>query len=338
MTYRKARIRLTISNLIIIMIITLTFSAIVYGIGSNIIDHRLHLQSERISRELPKLPTFHNRFLIRPDTDIRGAKNELFIKLATFNLVIFVFAGIASYLLAKRTITKLEDLNNIQKNFTANVSHELRTPLTSIKMEGEVALLNKKNNNADLKKTISSTLEEVNKLEKIINNLLKLSKLEEVDIRSSFINLDINRAIQASIKKLKPIAELKKIDIKYKKTNAKILGDYESIEELFVIILDNSIKYSSNNSKIDVEVKLLRNNILISIKDQGRGIKEEDIPNIFNRFYKTDKSRNNNNEGGFGLGLSIAKMITDLHDGNIKVKSKINQGTTVEITLPKNDL
>jgi len=333
--FRNAKTQLTLSYTVIITAITLFFSGIIYQIGARIIDRDLHRQHNIINQLHINGPIL----IPRPDNQIIQSKHELLIKLVILNIAILFFSLIASYFLAKRTLKPIKESLNQQKNFTSDVSHELRTPLTAIRMESEVALLNKKSTKEDLEKTIQSNLEEVDKLEGIISNLLKLSRLEASEIKSSFKNYDLNEITNSAINKIGYLAKIKEIKINNKETNLKVYGDKESIEQLLVIVLDNAIKYSNKKSGVDITYKNSRDGVSIIIEDKGRGINSDDLDHIFDRFYKADKSRTKDQENkGYGLGLSIAKMISDLHDGEIKITSEEGNGTTVEIVLPKNAL
>lgn len=330
-----AKTQLTLWYTVIITVITVFFSGIIYQIGARIIDRDLHRQHNIINQLHLNGPVL----IPRPDDQIIQSKHELLVKLIILNIAILFFSLIASYFLAKRTLKPIKESLNQQKNFTSDVSHELRTPLTAIRMESEVALMNKKSTKEDLAKTIESNLEEVDKLEAIISNLLKLSRLEASEIKSSFKNNDLNEISNSAITKIDHLAKNKEIKINHKNTNLKVYGDKESIEQLLVIVLDNAIKYSPRKSDINITYSTSRDEVSIIIEDKGRGISPSDLDHIFDRFYKADKSRTKDQENkGFGLGLSIAKMISDLHDGEIKITSEEGKGTTVEIILPKNAL
>lgn len=330
--FKNATIKLTFWYLTIIFFINIGFSVIVYSIGSYQIDHGLHSQIRRLEQQYP---IFQKNDLIKSNLDIDSSKHQLLLKLFIYNLSILVLSGFASYFLAKRTLQPIEDSHIQQKRFTSDVSHELRTPLTAIKMESEVALLNPKSTTKELKKTISSNVEEVEKLEKIINNLLKLSKLEADDIRSSFTKLSSKTMTAKAIEKVSVLAKNKSIDITNESKNFDIYGDEESVTQLITIILENAIKYSANNKLIEITSINNKDTNLLIIKDHGIGIGKDDLNNIFSRFYKADKSRNNK---GYGLGLSIAKMIADIHAVNIVVTSSEGKGTTVDLVFPRNDL
>ncbi|MPN44664.1 Alkaline phosphatase synthesis sensor protein PhoR [bioreactor metagenome] len=129
-------------------------------------------------------------------------------------------------------------------------------------------------------------------------------------------------------------ADKKNIKILTKINSQKVIGNYEKLVELLIIFIDNAIKYSPNNTKISLVTISNKKNLLIKIIDQGIGIDQKDLPHIFDRFYQANNSRTKNSDSGYGLGLSIAKQIVDLHHGKIEVESKLNRGTTFIIHLP----
>jgi len=127
---------------------------------------------------------------------------------------------------------------------------------------------------------------------------------------------------------------VKKIKLISKVAPAKISGDYSRLVELFIIFLDNAIKYSPENTVIKIISQTKKNRIITKIIDQGIGISDKDLPHIFDRFYQSDLARTKTKESGYGLGLSIAQKIIQLHHGQISVKSKIDHGTIFTISLP----
>jgi two-component system sensor histidine kinase ResE len=187
----------------------------------------------------------------------------------------------------------------------------------------------------ELKSILSSNLEEVNKLEKLINNLLRLSRLEADELRENFGLIYLREVINDAIAIVMPQSRAHKIEIEAKLIDSQFYGDQDSITQLMVIFLDNAIKYSPNGSKVKIETIKKDNKLLIKIKDQGIGIDKESLEHIFDRFYRAESSRNkaSGNEG-YGLGLSIAKMIADVHGAVINISSQPEKGTEVVVELP----
>jgi signal transduction histidine kinase len=333
--FKSAYTKLTIWYLAIVMFISIVFSVILYSIASNQLMEEIKRESYRIYKHFPII---NSEPVLHPHNDLLYGDHIIILRLIIFNLVVFIAAGIASYFLARITLKPIEVNHEQQKVFTSNVSHELRTPLTALKMESEIALMNPKKDTKSLVETIKSNLEEINKLESLINNILKLSKLETEEIQNDFKTLTTKEVITKTIDKLKVIANNRDINISFKAShpNLTIQGDEESIIQLITIILDNAIKYSYQSSTINIKDYLENHHVVIEIKDSGQGMSEETLRHIFDKFYRADNSRNKAIEG-YGIGLSIAKMIADIHQINIVVSSQLQKGTTVRLIFPKQD-
>ncbi len=330
--FKKAYIQLTLWYLAIVMTISIMFSFALFNVVSSELSDGLKRESARIYNQYP---IFHNESILHPNQDLKYEEHVIILRLISFNIIVLVSAGFASYFLARKTLYPIEEAHHQQKIFTANVSHELRTPLTALKMEDEVVLMNNNASLSELKSTIKSNLEEVEKIESLINSILRLTKLENDELRSEFRSIELNEVVKQSISTLTPIATKKNITINLPETKKySVFGNKESLVQLLIILLDNSIKYSRNSSKISISVEHYdKKQILISIVDNGIGINKDKLKQVFDRFYQADLSRNNQTEG-YGLGLSIAKSIVDLHNGNIVISSIEDKGTTVRVYLP----
>lgn len=318
--------------LAIVMAISLVFSFVLYRVATGELQRGLNHETQRIYNQFP---VFENNPILRPTTDFDDGAHRILLRLIGFNLIVLVTAGGASYWLAKRTLEPIEEAHEQQKRFTADVSHELRTPLTALRMESEVALLNKKASSKDLRNTLSSNLEEVGKLESLINNLLRLSRLEADELQQGFTNLSSKELVQAAVRQVSTLAKARKTTIKTSGDSAIIFGDQDALVQLLVILLDNAIKYSEDNSQVTVNSVVVGGHLNLEVIDHGDGIDHQSLEHLFDRFYRADQSRQKSGEQGFGLGLSIAKMIADLHEANIVVTSQPNHGTTVTVTLAK---
>lgn len=332
--FRSATFKLTAYYLAIVMTISLLFSIVVYAIGTNEIASGIQIQSARIYRQFP---VFYNNPILHPSQDIDTSDHYLLLKLVFLNIIVFIVAGLASYLLAKRTLNPIQEAHEQQKRFTSDVSHELRTPLTALKMESEVALINPDITIKELKSTIKSNLEEVTKLEALINNILRLSRLEADELRQNFGIISTKQVIDEAVKQVSRQAKQRNIKLEEKVVDLPFKADFSSISQLIVILLDNAIKYSSDSSNVKITVHKTNEDISFKVADHGIGISEESLKHIFDRFYRSEGSRSKvDNKEGYGLGLSIAKMIADIHNGEIIVASQLAKGTEVEVRLPIN--
>jgi two-component system, OmpR family, sensor histidine kinase CiaH len=333
--FRTARIKLTAWYLLIIMMISLAFSLTIYRSLSDELDRVEHIQQLRIQRDVFGLdsPPSSAHIIIDPDI-ILETKHRILFFLASINLIILGTSSLAGYFLAGRTLKPIKEMVDEQSQFITNASHELRTPLTALKSEIEVNLRNKKLTISETKKILRSNLEEVNNLQTLSDGLIKLTQFQKGQTNFPITKIDIVNIINDAIKKIYKLSFNKQITIDNQITAENIEGNAQMLTELFVIFLDNSIKYSPINSTIRLYSEKTDGHIIIHIQDEGMGISPKDIPHIFDRFYRADKSRTKNDISGYGLGLSIAKKIIDSHQGSIKVQSKIGIGSDFSVQLP----
>lgn len=229
-------------------------------------------------------------------------------------------------------ISESERLEQLRRDFVANVSHEFRTPLTVISGSVEAILDGAVDEKEDLERYYKRILSETRSLQRLVGDLLELSQLQSGKISMNMDEVDISSLLSDVSKGMQTIAAKKNIRIDYFPVLSlpPVLGDYDRLRQLFVIFIDNAIKYSPEGTEINITAGADKT-LDVSIEDHGYGISEETLPYIWDRFYKTDKSRK---IGGTGLGLAIAKHLVQLHKGSVSVKSSLNIGTTVTVSLP----
>jgi len=333
--FKLAYFKLTVFYVLIIMAVSITFSLSLYKISSDELGQGLGRQS-RVIKELPK-NNFIDAFL--PDFEeirreqLKESNQRLQTNLVYFNLLILFLSSLLGYFWAKKTIQPIEEMVLAQNRFTADASHELRTPLTAMRSEIEVFLRDQNQSLSEGKKLLSSNLEEIEKLEALSGALLKLAKYQE-DVKSDFKRTSLIKIITKAFEKVESLAEKKLIDFENRFSEVEVVGDQISLIELFVILLENAIKYSSEKKTISISVESDSHYAIVKIKDQGSGIKASDLPHIFDRFYRADHSRTKNEDSGYGLGLAIAKNIVDLHQGIIGAKSEQGLGSEFTVKLP----
>ncbi|KMQ49787.1 Phosphate regulon sensor protein PhoR (SphS) [Chitinispirillum alkaliphilum] len=240
-------------------------------------------------------------------------------------------------LLVMNDITRLKKLEKMRQDFAANVSHELRTPLTSIKGFIETILSGAKDNPHDTERFLKIVNKHVNRLESIIEDLLNLAKIEK-ETEKSEIALSPNHLYpicQRAAETCHSSATEKNITLKID-GNSKLqaLSNPFMLEQALVNLIDNAIKYSTENTTVQIVLSQNESNSRIEIIDQGIGIDRKYLPRVFERFYRVDKARSRK-VGGTGLGLSIVRHIILAHSGTISVKSKPGKGSTFTIELPK---
>ncbi|MDO8657133.1 MAG: HAMP domain-containing sensor histidine kinase [Candidatus Levybacteria bacterium] len=330
--FQSARLKLTAWYLVIIMVISIFFSFAIYT-GVNVEFRRFERMQERIKERQDEGLPFNGRPRFNPEV-INQARARVITILGIINLSILGIAGATGYFLAGRTLKPIKKMVDEQNRFIEDASHELRTPLTSLRSEIEVGLRNKKLNLENSKMLLQSNLEEVVSLQMLSDNLLELAQTEKSINSFDFTNVSIIDVIDNAIKKLDGPIKEKQIKIEKKVEDVNIPGIQDRVKELFVLLLDNAIKYNPPKSKISIKTERDNGMIKITVKDNGIGIEEEDLPYVFDRFYRASKSRSKEQVSGYGLGLSIAKKIVILHNGTIAIESKINKGTTFVVELP----
>jgi signal transduction histidine kinase len=327
--------------LLIIMLVSFSFSMVIYRMTTFELDRIERMQRLRIERQLPEsfriTPPNNNVFLRPLDPElVVETKNRLKMLLAFINLAILMISTGGGYFLAGRTLKPIKEMMDEQNQFITDASHELKTPLTSLKTEIEVNLRDKKLTLDGAKKLLKSNLEEVNHLQALSDGLIKLTQYQRGTNGLIFTEISLNSVFNEAVKKVANLARNKKIEIANKVNDLKIQGNKQALVELFVIFLDNSIKYSPQKTKIKLTSKKTDNHVLVYITDQGIGIEEKDLPHLFGRFYQADKARTKSEMTGYGLGLSIAKQIVEKHHGSIKVQSQPKKGTVFTVQLPVN--
>lgn len=332
--FESARIRLTAWYLLIIMSVSILFSLVIYN-GINVELQRFE-QIEEIAQEFESQGLVPPKQISRSRVDpemISAARARLITTLGIINLVILAVSGFAGYFLAGRTLRPIQHMVDQLNRFVSDASHEMRTPLTSLRSEIEVSLLNKKLTLPQAKKLLQSNLEEVIQLQELSDNLLELTQYDNTNNAVLFAPVSTAEVLKEAVKKVHGQAKKKNITIEQTFKEVIVTGNKDRLRELFTILLDNAIKYSNSESTVKVTSKHEKKSVYISVSDQGIGIDKKELPYIFERFYRSDKSRSKKIDG-FGLGLSIAKKIVTMHKGSISVKSVPQKGTTFIIRLP----
>jgi len=230
-------------------------------------------------------------------------------------------------------ISEKEKLEQMRKDFISNVSHEFRTPLTVIKGNLE-SIIDGMTQPEDIVDTCITLVKETNRLERMVKDLLDLSKLESGTLEIEFIPVDINLLINDTIRSFKLLIGNKDIDLQLSLQSnlPTVLSDYYKLKQLLIIFLDNAIKFSPYKGILEVSTKADNKNMYITIKDNGIGIPKDEIQYLGEKFFKADKARNAKMEGT-GLGLSIAKRLVKVLNGQFYIESDLDKGTTITISF-----
>lgn len=239
-------------------------------------------------------------------------------------------------LLVFHDITELKKLEQMRKDFVANVSHELKTPITSIKGFSETLLDGAMNDQETLKAFLDIILKESDRLQILIQELLDLSKIEQHGFRLTIGKVNLEKEAEEVLGILRGRAAAKEIQLELAPVvgTVEIDGDADRLKQVLINLVGNAITYSPNGATIRISLIEQGEKVSIVVKDSGIGIEKNEIPRIFERFYRVDKARSRNS-GGTGLGLAIVKHIIEAHKGYIEVTSEVGKGTTFTVKLLK---
>jgi len=318
--FLQARLKLTVYYTGGVFIVLLIFSLAVFGMFTKSIVSNLEYEG----------PDYGNEANIEMRI-IDKAQDQLETTLITIDgLVVILIAGLGYYL-AGKTLKPIEISYRRQKKFVADTTHELRTPLAVMKTGAE-AILSGDNGKEEYKKLTQDSLEEINHLSIMVNDLLFLARSDDLQ-KVEFSENNFSRLIFKQIELMRAYAEKKNITIKDKiSKELYISGNKLYLKRLLTNLIKNAIDYNKPQGEVVISLQKNKNQIELRITDTGIGIKEDDLKHIFDRFYKADQARVKQSSGA-GLGLSIVQEIVKLHQGKIDIKSKFDIGTEVIVVF-----
>lgn len=232
-------------------------------------------------------------------------------------------------------VTRERKLEDLRREFLGDVSHELRTPLTYLQGYTEALLDDMVKNQEERNKYLNIILEETLRLRRLVDELLDLSHIEAGNLDIKKNNVSIEHIAEKVSKKVRPICNNKNVElvIKIQDEIPMIVADEDRIEQVLINLVDNAIRYSAENTKVVIKVRPSGEGVIVSVKDSGPGIPQEELPFVWERFYKVDKSRERR-KSGTGLGLAIVKKIVELHKGRVWVQNCDEGGTEFSFFLP----
>jgi two-component system phosphate regulon sensor histidine kinase PhoR len=232
-----------------------------------------------------------------------------------------------------RDVTELRRAERLRRELTANISHELRTPLTSIKGFTETLLEGAIADEEACRRFLAIIDSEAARLMKLVDDLMDLSRLESRAVSMEPAPVRLDALVTGALSGMRPQADRRRITLRETTDPAIVMADRDRILQVLTNLLDNAIKFTPEGGTVDVSVTSTPAGAVVSVTDTGRGIPADDLPRIFNRFYRVDRSRARG-AGGTGLGLAIAKHIVEAHGGRISVASRVDAGSTFAFTLP----
>jgi len=285
----------------------------VQEIADKVLEPGSGVESREISILLPK----EKELIIHGTPIVRGEKIE-------------------GAVLVFHDVTDMRRLERIRKDFVANVSHELRTPVSSIKGFAETLSARALDDKESAKEFIKIIEENSNRLVRLIDDLLDLSRIESGNISLNLKPHSVYRMVEKVISEMQEQANKRSISIRNNIADdiPDVPADKSLISQVFLNLIDNAIKYTEKNGLVTISAEQKNGFVKIDVEDSGIGIPEKDIPRVFERFYCVDKTRSRR-LGGTGLGLSIVKHVVEEHGGQVSVQSVLGRGSTFTFTLPK---
>ncbi|MGH0830132.1 sensor histidine kinase [Bacillus wiedmannii] len=273
--------------------------------------------------------------IVRDITAEKEMLHTLFLILAIGCSVGSLCAVGIGFFLAGRALIPIQNSWEKQQQFVSDASHELRTPLAVIQSKTDVLFQSPSATIEEKAMDISTISKECRRLSKLVTNLLLLARSDSNQIEMDKKIFEMDKLLEEIVDPYKEIASYQEKEMILKvEHDISFMGDRERIHQMMVILLDNAMKYTNGGGHIQIDCTQTSSSIRIRVKDDGIGVKDEDIPKLFDRFYQGDKARSASE--GAGLGLSIANWIVEKHYGKILVDSKWGEGTCFEVNFPKN--
>ena len=241
----------------------------------------------------------------------------------------------AALVLVAQDVTDIRRLEAMRREFVANVSHELKTPLTSINGLVETLLDGALDDVANNRRFVTLISEEAIRLSRLIDDLLELAQIESKATPLALQPVDLRALIDSVGASLRPQLDARRVtlEVAVPPKTATVRGDPERLRQVVLNLLDNAMKFNKDGGRITVQATTEGSMVRLAVEDTGIGIPEQDLPRIFERFYRVDKARSRE-LGGTGLGLAIVKHLVELHGGRVEVRSRPGQGSVFTVTLP----
>lgn len=273
--------------------------------------------------------------------DVTESRQTLRELLTTFLIVGFFTLAVifaVSLYFASRAIRPIEEAWEKQRQFVADASHELKTPLTIINSNIGAMLVNKEESIESQMKWLDYIKAGTDRMTYLIHNLLDLAKLDGADDEVQTALFNLSKTVSDIVSSMESAADAKHVSLSLAiESGIHICSDEDKIRRVVFILLDNAIKYVNENGWIEVSLVHAKRHVTYTVKNSGKGIAKEDLPKVFDRFYRSDKSRTGEN-GSYGLGLPIAKTSVESLGGKITAESKENDFTVFTVILPANNV
>ncbi len=316
-SFEQARVKLTGYYLVVILFIIAIFSFVLM----NVIEKNIR---DTLDDSVQDVQIRHKIFS-------KTSENIQAVIVVVDGFLLLVVGGLG-YFFAGKTLLPIKKNFEAQKRFTADASHDLRTPLTIMKTEIEVALQSKSERVEKYREVLTSGLEEIETMSSLVEDLLVLARSEALYHKEERVVMDYTNQLSSLVERARVQAEAKNIHMYLQTIPASIFVNEANFMRALQNILNNAVHYTQPYGRIDIILSKKGNYFVLTISDTGVGISAEDLPHVFDRFYKASHSRND--ATGSGLGLSIAKEFIERYKGTIKINSELHKGTTITIMIP----
>jgi len=322
---------------VILAAILFVSSSVIYVNFSDRLQHRF----ESVDEQMQQVPFFSNGFYSYNGTQValpkpEDVQSDLINALILVNSILLIGAGVLSYWLAGITLMPIQEAYERQRRFLGDASHELRTPLAILQTELENELDTPHLPKAS-KDRAESHLEEVQKMGSLVGDLLTLSRFDDsATVPLEMYEVDITTLIKGALERLQPIAAKHTVSLHFEQADEKMLfmrTNKEQFLQALNNVIKNAILYNKENGTVTISHSMDSSSLQVKVSDTGMGIPKEDLAKIFDRFYRTDKSRSRQT-GGSGLGLSIVQSSMHKLSGTVDILSAVGKGTVVTLIFP----
>jgi two-component system, OmpR family, sensor histidine kinase CiaH len=330
--FNSAIARLTILYVAVLAVVCTIFSGFIYTLATNEIDQSSRRQVVGFRGALGRfvIDEKESELLRKSESDF--ARARLRTRLLLGNIVMLTLGAVLSYHFAKRTLLPLEQSARAQERFTSDASHELRTPLAAMRTEIEVVLRSSTTTTQELRATLQSSLEEVTTLQTMTENLLSLARLKELGDKK---RTTTKKLFSPLARKYRILAKTRRMHFRAELQDIEITVNEPAILQLCTLLLNNALKYAGPSTTVWLRISSVEGELQLVVEDNGIGIPDEAKEKVFERFYKADNSRTDSRKSGHGLGLSIAKQLTEAMAGTISLATPTNnKGVAFIVHIP----
>jgi len=325
--------KLTAQYVLLTMLLCIVFSVVFYGFATRELREGLHNQYHTLSANDHDGDNVGDSQDNISGPELHTRSRNLKADLITFNALVLLVSISLGYLLARRTLKPIEEAHDMQVRFTAEASHELRTPITAMKADTESILMERQPSPKLLRQGLESNLKDIERLERLSKHLLSMAR-DKSSAKQNLEQVDVKALLQQVIHDVERVHKDKKLQVNSSLKSAVVYADPVAMEQLFSIIIDNAMKYSRLKGTVRITVRVESGQILVTVKDEGIGIAPDDIPHVFEHFYRSKTALSSDFASGYGLGLPLAHDIVELYKGVLTIESFESYGTKVTIKLP----